>query len=152
MPSAPDTIEPYLLTMRDWQCAHLYVQGCNNSEIARRLRCSPGLVVSMLERPGVKAHITEASIELMERERMTEEWLYSNAKRIIESAMSTATEKVAAMRLVSRWKGMEIERTEVTVYEGAAEELERARRRVLAKTSDAPQNALPTRLPNGGLT
>jgi hypothetical protein len=154
--TSPDTIEPYLLTVREWQCAHLYVQGLNNAEIARQLKCSAGLVASMLERPGVRAHITVCANELAHKERMTEEWLYAQAKAVIESPLTTGAEKVAAMRLVSRWRGMEIERIEITEH-GSIDELEKARRRAIARDdshspngdladcADAVQNASPTR-------
>lgn len=145
MTSAPDTIEPYLLTMREWQCAHLFVQGCNNSEIARRLKCSAGLVASMLQREGVRAHIAEAAIELATKERITEEWLYAQAAEVVRSPASTGAEKVAAMRLLSRWKGMEIERVEVTDARDPVDALERARKRALAAEQQNGQDTDPTR-------
>lgn len=154
MTKNPATIEPYLLTMREWQCAHLFVQNLNNSEIARELKCSPGLVASMLERPGVKAHIAEAAREIAIKHRMTEEWLYAKAKEVIDSPMSTGAEKVAAMRLVSRWRGMEIERIEIS-ERGTIDELERARKRAVtaavASRNDEAQDTGPTQYHPGTL-
>lgn len=151
MTKNPATIEPYLLTMREWQCAHLFVQNRTNAEIARELKCSPGLVASMLERPGVKAHIAEAAREIAIKHRMTEDWLYAKAKEVIDSPMSTGAEKVAAMRLVSRWRGMEIERVEVTDHRDPVDVLERARRRAIAAEQQNGQDTDPTQQPTNSL-
>ena len=143
MTSSPDTIEPYLLTIREWQCAHLYVQGLSTSEIARRLKCAHGTVTHMLGLEGVRSHITTCAKELAQRERMTEEYLYATMKQVMESPASTGAEKIAAARLVSRWKGMEIERIEIT-ERGAIDELEKARRRAVALPQEDRQDVCPT--------